>query len=292
MVVLSAAAAGCVRKAPGPRTVVDEMGRTVAVPDTILRVITLAPSLTELVFAAGAGQKLVAVSSADNFPPEITGLDRLDAHPVNFEAVVARQPDVVLLNAEVNRTADADRLAALGAPAFMTATQGIREVAADVQLLGRLLGTEEAANAQAALLVSAIDTLVSRTAQTPLEDRPSVLFLIGYNTLYAFGEGSYIHELIELAGGVSVTASLQQNPVLNEEFVLAEDPDYILISSNEAFRVADLVDAHPAFRDLAAVKSGNVRTITADHVLRPGPRLISGAYELATILHPELLSDE
>lgn len=280
---------GCGPRGPAPVVVQDDVGRSVALPDSVARVVTLAPSLTEMVFAAGGGSRLVAVSTADDFPPEVDDLQRLAAVPVNFEAVVGMSPDLVLMNAEVNRAEDADRLANLGVPAFVVATQGFDEVSADVRLIGTLLGTSQSANLQADLLQSAVDSLRSLTSNAT---RPRVLLLIGYNTLYAFGGNSYIHDVIHDAGGESITRDLQENPELNEEYVVTQNPDVIIVAGDETFRMADLVDAHPAFRGLTAVQNSRVHAIDADLLLRPGPRLVSGAYRLATVLHPDLFVRE
>jgi iron complex transport system substrate-binding protein len=242
-----------------------------------------------LIFAAGASDRLVAVSTADNYPSEIESLQKLDALPLNFEALVALNPDVVVLNEEINRLEDADRLAGLGVATFITRTNSIHDVPEEIRTLGRLLDTSEAADRHAGLLQAAMDSL--QRLVEPL-DKPRVLFLIGYNTLYAFGENGFIHDVISLAGGESITRSLQQNPVLNEEYVLAQDPDFILIAVGDSFRASDLTDAHPSFRELAAVRNSKVRVVDADEMLRPGPRLISGAYSIANIIHPELFSGE
>src|SRR5690606_24097834 len=93
--------------------------------------------------------------------------------------------------------------------------------------------------------------------------RPSVLFLIGFNTLYAFGADSYIHDVIEIAGGRSITAALDRNPILNEEFIIAQDPDYIVIATGAVFSPDYLISAHPSFADLTAIKSGHVVGVNA-----------------------------
>lgn len=278
--------AACSGRGTTSNVVTDQSGRQVHLPDTVRRVVSLAPNVTELIFAAGSGDKLVAVTTADDYPPEIAELDKLDAVPVNFESVLALAPDVVVMNTEVNKVDDADRLVELGVPAVMVATESIYEVAEDVRWLGMLLHSEDSASQQAGMLQHAVDSLRARTSSIP--DVPRVLFLIGYNTLYAMGAGSHIHDVIAVAGGASITTDLRENPVLNEEYVLTQDPDFILVAGDGSFRARDLTDAHPAFAQLAAVKNNRVYGVNADHVLRPGPRLISGAYSIAAILHPTL----
>lgn len=267
----------------------DDLGRSLSLPDSVTRVISLAPNITEMIYAAGGGGRLVAVSTADDYPPEVNALIRLGALPVNFESIVALEPDLVLLNAEINQADDADRLGGLGVPAMILETSSLDGVIEDITTIGELLGTSDRATPQARLLRLAVDSLRIRTDSV---SRPSVLFLIGFNTLYAFGRDSYINDVIAAAGGRSITAHLEHNPVLNEEFVIAENPDYIIVAADGSFAPDYLVSSHPSFADLTAVKMERVAGINADLVLRPGPRLINGAYQIANIIHSELFATD
>jgi iron complex transport system substrate-binding protein len=269
--------------------VTDDLGRSVALPDSITRVVSLAPNITEMIYAAGGGGRLVAVSTADDYPAEVNALARLDALPVNFESIIALEPDLVLLNAEINQPDDADRLVSLGVPAIILETSSLGGVIEDITTIGQILGTSDRANPQTRLLSLAVDSLRMRTASL---ERPSVLFLIGFNTLYAFGRDSYIHDVIAAAGGRSITEDLDRNPVLNEEFVITEDPDYIIVAADGSFVSDYLITSHPSFAGLTAVRTGRVAGIHADLVLRPGPRIINGAYQIANIIHHELFATE
>lgn len=288
-VALCIAFAGC-RSGDRPTdTIVDDAGRVVAVPSPVNSLVSLAPSITEMVYAAGGGNRMIAVTRSDDYPPQVNALTRLDAVPLNFESIVALQPDLVLMDAEVNRVEDADRLVALGIPAVMYETTSLNGVAEGLEAIGGVLGTTRQADLAAASFRFDVDSLRSLTAYV---ERPSVLFLIGYNTLYAYGRDSYVHDLIDVAGGTSLTSELQEDPVLNEEFVVASNPDVIIVASTEALSAANLTQAHPGFASLDAVTSNRVAAVDPDVVLRPGPRLVQGAFAIARILHPQLFGDE
>lgn len=262
----------------------DETGRGVVIRGPVSSVVTLAPSLTELVIAAGGADLLVAVSTVDNLP-ETDNLKKVNAVPVDFEAVVQLNPDLVLLLDGVNKDSDADRLESLGISAFVLKSESLDDVIADISLVGELIGTSEVATNHASLLAQAARS-VSRTA-TSMQDRPSVLFLVGDETLYSFGAGSYVNDIIRRAGGESITEAVdQQYPVLSEEFVLMADPDFIVGAFGEDYDPAELLRFHPAWANLRAVADGNIISLDPDIILRPGPRIVNALTILSNRLHP------
>jgi iron complex transport system substrate-binding protein len=287
LVLLLGATAGCAREAgpPAPRSFTDDLGRTVALPHTPVRVVTLAPSLTEIVFTAGAGARLVAVGQPDDYPPAVDTLPRVSIFPVDFEAVAAQQPDLVLASADVNSPRDADTFAALGIPVVFLSFTRLADVVRAVRTVGGLLGTEGGAEAAAAALERRITALRARTGTTAV--RPDVLFLIGDDVLYSFGSESYMHELIALAGGRSVMADVAAvAPVLSEEFVLTHRPDVIVLPAPGPYDPARLLRLHPTWDVVPAVRTGRVYGVDPDLFLRPGPRLVDAAERLAALLHP------
>ncbi|ARA92727.1 ABC transporter substrate-binding protein [Rhodothermaceae bacterium RA] len=282
---------GCAPADPVPpagRTVTDDLGRRVSLPDTIRRVITLAPNLTELVFAAGAGDRLVAASTADDYPPAVERLPRFSALPVDFEFVATLQPQLVLATDQVNNPRDADTFAALGIPTYFFHFGSVDDVLDGLRTVGALLHTADRARRTADSLRARLDRLAAWSAGLP--ERPRVLFLIGDQTLFAFGAGSYIHTLVEAAGGKSLTAALDTPaPVLSDEFVLTAAPDVIVGAFGTAYDPARLLALHPSWDVVPAVRQGRIYSLDPDLLLRPGPRLVEGAYALARVLHPDRL---
>lgn len=284
--------AGCADNHPeasAPGAFTDALGRTVRLPETPERVVTLAPSLTEVLYTAGAGNRLVGVGISDDYPPQVVDLPRFSTLPVDFEAIASLQPDLVLATDQINSPRDAATLEALAIPTFFLPAQSVTDVISSVRTVGELLGTSFAANRAADSLEQRIASLEAVTSQ--VEDPPSVLFLISGDPLFSFGRESYVHDLIEMAGGKSATANLTSvAPVLNEEYVLTVEPDVIIGTFGEAYDAGDLLAEHPTWAAVPAVRDRRVYTIDDSLIQRPGPRLIEGAYQMARILHPNLLA--
>ncbi|MDX1546645.1 MAG: helical backbone metal receptor [Rhodothermales bacterium] len=286
LLVLGLLSAACAAPEPmPPRTVTDALGRTVAVPDSLGRLVTLAPNLTELVFAAGAGDRLAGASTADDYPPAIDVLPRFSALPLDVEAVAALDPDLVLATDQVNNPGDAATFEALGLPVYFFSYRGLDGMLESLRMMGRLLGTEAHANRTADALAATLDSLRARS--DTLAARPLTLLLIGDETLYAFGDESYAHEMVALAGGRSATEDLgAEAPILSDEFVLTAQPEVIVVAVGPDYDAARLLRLHPTWDVVPAVRAGRVHGIDPDLVLRPGPRLVDGVKALARLLEP------
>jgi len=266
--------------------VTDAVGKEIIVPHDVKRVATLAPGVTEIVVAAGGLDRLVGVSNADDFPPSVRELPRYSALPVNHEAVVALEPDVVLGAAQVNDNREVAVFGDLGIPAYFVRSESLSDVLDSILTVGRILGTETAASATVDSLRLRVAALESRSAGL---ERPRVLFLISTTTLHSFGPESYVHDLIQLAGGESITAELDvENPVLDDEFVLARNPEVILGTFRDGFVNEDLLASHPTWAAVSAVRNRRVHVIDGDLVLRNGPRLVDGAEEMFRVLHGDV----
>lgn len=265
------------------RILIDGLGRDVAVPVVVNRVVTMAPSVTELVAVAGGFEQIVGVSNADNYPPEVSELPKYSALPINFEAIAALEPDLVLATTQVNDRRDAETFETLGIPVFYLSDRNLDEVIEAVETIGMLLGNETAATQAADSLWIRVRQLERTSAVT--DRKPTVLFLVSFETLWSFGPESYVHDLIELAGGISVTGGMDVvAPILSDEFVLRAAPDIIIGTFGASFVVSDLLEAHPTWEILEAVRNGYVFSIDADLTLRAGPRIVDGAYRIHELL--------
>lgn len=280
---------GCRRATVVESSVVDDLGRSVILNADPKRVVTLAPSLTEIVMAAGGTDRLVAVSNADNLP-ETETLGKVSALPVDFESILSHRPDLVFMLAGLNRIEDADRLADLGIPTFFVAVNSLDDVFADIRTVGRVLGTATAADQQASLLQEALHSITNMVPSSAA--RPRVLFLIGDKDLYSFGAGSYIHDVIAKAGGESITETIdQENALLSEEYVLTANPEVIVVAMGDEYNVNDLSANHPSWSTLSAIVNNRVVSIDPDIALRAGPRLVNAVTILVSRLHPEVLEN-
>ena len=267
--------------------VTDDLGRSVEIPHTVERVVTLAPNLTEVVFTAGAGHKLAGATAVDNYPPAVETLPRFSVLPVDFEAIVALKPDLVLATDQVNSLNDATTFDALGLPIYFFSYNSLDGMLQSVRTAGTLLGTSARAAKAADSLEASITAL--RRLTHSLETRPTTLFLIGDETLYAFGQGNYIHDVIALAGGESLTAEFETRaPVLSDEYVLTRKPEVIVGAFGEDYDPAQLLALHPTWDIVPAIRNGRVYGLNPDHFLRPTPRLVEGAWRMAERVHPAL----
>ncbi len=272
------------------RVVTDDLGRTVTIPAQIARVVTLAPSLTETVFAAGAGDKMVGAATADTYPPAIEGLPRYGLFPIDYEAITALNPQVVLATAAVNAERDADTFTGLGIPTLFFKAETLDDVFNSLETIGDVLGTGAIASAHADSLRRAVAEL--HTMTDTLSYRPNVLYLIGDDQLFAFGAGNYIHDVIALAGGYSITQEIANKaPVLSETYVLETKPEVILGGFGVGYNPATMLALHPTWDIVPAIANGHVYGLDPDLVHRPGPRLVEAAYQMATYLHPHLFAE-
>lgn len=270
-------------------TVTDALGRSVTFSYPPQRIISLAPNLTEIVYAAGAGSRLSAVTSSCNYPPAADTLDHVDALPVDFEAVAARNPGLVLATDQINAPRDAETFEAIDVPIYFFSFPTVQSVFDAVRRTGEIMGTRAAAADTTRALEDALDRLQRRTARLDTADRPRVLVLIGDETLYAFGGSSYVHTLVNAAGGRSITADLDAAaPTLSEEYVIQQQPDVIVGAFGADYDTSRLLDLHPTWDVVPAIQNGRVYSLSPELLLRPGPRLVQGAHAMAEVLHPGL----
>lgn len=274
---------GCQEPESEHESTQDGSGRLVALPDTVERIVTMAPNLTEIVFAAGAGDRIVAVTTADDYPPEVESIPRFSALPVDFEAILQASPDLVLAAVDVNSMRDVATLEAYGLPVYAFAFRSVDDVFDAIETTGAIVGTE----VDAAESIDALRGRLQRVRESAAGNsyQPRTLVLIGLETLYSFGGGSYVNEMIAIAGGESVTAEIASPaPILSDEFVLDVDPDVIVVATSRKLSADEVLDLRPAWRNVRAIENRRVYTVDPDFVLRPGPRVVDGIESLNKML--------
>ena len=269
----------------GSRVVTDDLGRTVKLNGPVHRVVTLAPSLTELVYAAGSGHLLAGVSTSDDYPPDVARLPRFSAYPLNLEAIAMMNPDLVLAVNPVNSIRHQPGFDALGIPVFYFTYPTLEAVWSSLERIGELLGTADQATAAADSLRRVVDRL--RPSGDETSDTLRVLALLDDRTLYSFGRESFVSDLVARAGARSITDRIPgEAVVLTEEFVLDADPDVIVGAFGLSYDPSRLLSLHPGWSALSAIQSGRVCIVDPDWLLRPGPRLSLGLAALSQCLAP------
>ena len=257
--------------------VTDDLDRIVTLSLDIKKIVPIAPSMTEILFSAGAGEQIVAVSHADDFPESIKSLPRFNSFPMDYEALVRLKPDVIIGTDQINNPRDAHLFEALGIPVLYFSFESWSDIPRIIRKVGSITSNEVQANVYADSLEQAVNLIRQEVAQNL--QRPRVLLLIGSEQLFAFGKDSYVHELIQIAGGLSLTETMDTpSPVLSEEFVIKAEPELIIGTFSDA---SDLLENHPSFQSVPAIRNNNICMVEASLILRPGPRLVDGVKEMA-----------
>jgi cobalamin transport system substrate-binding protein len=277
-----------------PLTVTDDAGREVMLAAEPLRIVSLAPSNTEIVCALGACDRVVGVTDFDDFPPQVVDVDRVvTMAQVDVEAVVAAEPDLVIAAGnELTPTAVIDQLSGLGLPVLVLYPESLDEVTADIELVGTAIGQPDEATA----LVEAIEARVAavEAAVAGLE-RPRTFYEVGVfeGTIYTAGEGSFLASLIDTAGGEPIAGDALSTSIEIEDLVAA-DPELILLGDatyDETITPAS-VAARPGWNAMSAIADERVLVVTEDVVItRPGPRIVDGLEALARAIHPDAFAD-
>lgn len=278
----------------GARVVTDEVGRRVVMPAQVNRIVTLAPNLTETVYALGLGDKLAGDTDACDTPPAAKQKPHV-GNPQNpsLEAVVALHPDLVLATTSINRAETADALARLGIAVYTTAgdTQTVLNLLDSVERMAELMGAGPRGTELAGGLRHRLDALHAR-----LEDRPMVhvLFVVWEDPLITISQNTFIADALRWAGAESIVLSDRNWPQLSIEEVVRLQPDYIVFAGSHgesaATELADL-RARAVWRDLDAVEMGHVVNLS-EEAIRPSPGLIDAIEQLAREVHPEAFSEK
>ncbi len=271
-----------------PRTFVDALGRKIYLANSPGRIVSLAPSLTETLYAIGAGDLVVGVTPFCDFPPEAALKPKVGYIRPNLESILALEPDFIVAPVEFVRADLLTRLEQLKIATFIVQAKTVEDIFAQIQTLGRILKLNGAADRVATDLRRRVADL---RQQTDHLSRPRVLYVLNTDPLITVGPGSFIHHLIELAGGTNVAANAQAPyPRLSMEAVLKEDPELILFPVGEAEGIPEGEQQRwRRWESLSAVKHGRFHQIDANLLNRPGPRVVDGLEVLVRILHPDVL---
>jgi iron complex transport system substrate-binding protein len=279
-----------------PQRVRDALGREVTIPAAPRRVISLTPANTEILFAIGAGDRVVGVTTWCNFPAEARTRAKVGgfaATTIHLETLVALQPDLVVAGDETQRQV-IESVARLGFPVLAVKVRDFPALYTVTEQLGRLCEAGPAAAALVAGLRRRVDDVVARSAGIPADRRPRVYWEVFDAPVMSAGRGSMIGQLIELAGGVNVFADVREEyPQVSTEAVVARAPEVILgpdMIDGGALTVARL-RARPGWSAIPAVRTGRVHVLPADPTSRPGPRLVDGLELVAAVLYPPLPSN-
>jgi len=276
--------------APAGIRLTDDLGNVVEIDAPAERIVSLAPSNTEIAFALGAGDRLVGVTDFCDYPPEALEIAKIGGLEANLEQIVALDPDLVLAIGGEPEPAIIAQLQEQGLAVLALAPDDLEALYQDIELVGQATASEQQADELIDEMQQRIAAVTSVTAD--VAERPLVFYeLDGTDPSkpWTAGKGSWHDEFIHMAGGSNLAGD-QESPwvQLNAEEIVARDPD-IVILGDAAWGVSpESVAERPGWEVISAVQNGKVYPIDDNLISRPGPRVVEGIEELAQLIHPEL----
>ncbi|MDI6784573.1 MAG: cobalamin-binding protein [bacterium] len=268
--------------------VTDELGRTVILNQfPPQRIISVAPNITEILFALGLDTQIVGVTDFCDYPEiakkklKIGGF----SNP-NLEQIIALHPDLVVVTADSNQDAITKQLLRLKIPVYVINSQSVFGMLTSIRYLGEVTGTSQPAEKLISDLQKRIDTVVQKTQSLP---KPKVLFLWSETPLITAGQGTFTDSLISLAGGTNIAHNSKiKYPKYSLEEIIRNQPEIIIVANMRNQIDSTLSSRWQKWGQFPAVKYNRVYSINSDLFARPAPRIVDGLEELAKLIHPEI----
>jgi iron complex transport system substrate-binding protein len=266
------------------RIFTDEIGRQITVNTAPQRIISLAPSITEMLFALKLGERVVGVTSYCDYPAEAKAKEKVgDTLKPNLERLIALKPDLVLVSTASQLEKLTQQLDQLGIPVFVTNPKSVREVVASLRKIGDLTGEVQQAETLAAEMETRIATV---QRQMTNQGVPRVLYILQLSPLITAGKNTFINDLIQQAGGRSISGEEAADyPQFSRETALARAPEVILVPESHGTELVNIEAVRQAFAITPAVKNNRLVRINPDLIDRPGPRIVEGLESLRAGIH-------
>ena len=260
------------------RDITDDLGRKLKIPEKVERVISLAPNLTENIFAVGAGDRLVGITTFCNYPDETAAIAKVgDTMNPNMETIIALKPQIVFVSTasqieNFTRTLEANNITV-----FVTNPKDLDGILANLRHLAEIFGTSE----RSAVLINQLQNRISAVDRQMRDKQKVKTFVqISKEPLFTIGKESFLTEIIERAGGISVTKDVSMAyPKISKETALALNPAAIILSESP-----DNLEPNDVFKNSAAVRNSKVFKVNADIVSRPSPRIVDALEQIAEAL--------
>ncbi len=270
------------------KTLFDQLGRRVTLPDNPERIVSLAPSITEIIFALGQEHRLKGVTQFSDFPVRAKSLPSVGSYVhLDIEKIVSLKPDLCIAVKDGNPKSVINKLESLNIPVYAVDPRDLESVMGSLNEIGGLLGSEK----KAASLVKDMRARIDKVTSTVKKSNhiPGVFFQIGISPIVAIGTDTLIHELIVLAGGNNLTKGKIPYPRFSKEQVIALSPEIFIITSMARGEVFNQVKADwQRWADMPAVKNDRIVLVDSNIFDRATPRLLDGLELMARLIHPEL----
>jgi iron complex transport system substrate-binding protein len=275
-----------------PLTIVDDLGRTVEIIKLPQRIVSLAPSNTEILFALGLEDKIVGTTDYCDYPEAAKAKPRVAGYTTpDIEKLVSLEPDLILAEA-IHEERLLPALEKLGLTVIVMSAKSIDTVLQDITLLGQINGKSKVAAQLVNDLTQRIEAVTSKTEGLSPKERLRVLYVCWHDPIWTMGSDTFINDLIWKAGGVNIFADdFEKSRVVSLEAVVSENPQVIIVSGMGT--TGDLIynnmKKETRLRGVEAIVNNRVYKISdANLIERPGPRIVDGLEEVAKLIHPEI----
>ncbi|MCJ7764032.1 MAG: cobalamin-binding protein [Dehalococcoidales bacterium] len=270
-------------------TIIDDLGREVSITEEPMRIVSLAPSNTEILFALGLGDKVFGVTEYCDYPDEALTKEFVGGYSgVDIEKVVSINPDLILA-ADMHKTEVIPALEDLGFTVIALVPHNLQEVMDSIKLVGTITGTGAAASQIVDDMSQRIKAVTDVTGVLTEKDKVKVLYVIWHEPIMSVGTDTRIHELIEKAGGINIAEVAGEGyPTLALEEIISINPQVIIVNDDMSL---DAILNDERLSGVDAVVNGKVYTINADLTNRPTPRIVEGLEIIAEMIHPELFGN-
>ena len=271
--------------------VTDLLGRPMTIPKDPRRVVSLAPNITEIVYALGQAHRLVGATTYSDYPAAADNLPKVGSYVhLDLERIISLAPDLCLAIKDGNPIASVSRLESLGIPVYAVDPRDLESVMDSMSRIGGLLQAQERAEALVRVMRRRLQVVESLVAKT--NHRPGLFFQIGVSPIVSVGTNTFIHELIVRAGARNLSAGNISYPRFSKEQVLGMSPDIIIVTSMARAAVTEkLKQDWYQWTDLPAVKNERIYFKDSNLFDRPSPRLVDALEILVRLIHPEMFEE-
>jgi cobalamin transport system substrate-binding protein len=271
-----------------PLTLTDDEGTELQLSAAPQKIVSLTPATTEILFAIGAGDRVIATTDFDDYPPAAVALPDVASYTaIDIEKIVAAGADLVVAGGNgFNPPDQLAKLRSLGIPVLVVYARNVASVLADIELVGDAVGDGPAARELTTAMQAGFDRVVAATEGLA---KPRTFYEIDTTgAIYGPSDESFLTEMIDLAGGTPITTGDPDKFDISLEKLVAADPEVIVLGDAAYGATPAIVKARPGWGTMSAVKTGAIRPSKDILVTRPGPRLVEGLEDLAVAIHPEL----
>lgn len=269
-----------------PLTVTDFLEKEITIEQEPKRIVSLAPSVTELIFALGAGDKVVGVTEYDTYPEEVKDIAKVGGFEgPNIELITAQKPDLVFAS-NLSGKEEMETIEKMGIPVVMIEARSIDDIYKSIEIIGKITDTEEKGKEIIEEMKNRIQEISDKVKDKP---KVKVYNLVDINGNWTGGKGTFIHEIINLAGGTNIAEDLEGWVQYSIEELVRKNPDVIVMPSYAGD--VDSIKNMEGFKDTNAVKNDNIYVVSNDDLIsRATNRIVLGLEEIAKFLHPEVFN--